>query len=89
MEQIKRLGRRIRLVHQKDFAWDSLVPINLNGLDPDALKLKPGEVVGLDGNSDYAARGGMTAQEVKTAEMGSNHGLYRDWHRNHAYSGYY
>ena len=65
VEQIKRLGRRIRLVHQKDFAWDSLVPINLNGLDPDALKLKPGEVVGLDGNSDYAARGGMTAQEEK------------------------
>lgn len=57
METIKHYGRRIRLIHQKDFAWDSLQPINLIGLTPEDRELKPGEVVGIDGNSDYAKNG--------------------------------
>ena len=32
IEMIKHFGKRIRLIHQKDFAWNSMAPINLNGL---------------------------------------------------------
>ena len=57
MDVIQKYGRRIKLIHQKDFAWDSLQPINLIGLTPEDRELKPGEVVGIDGSSDYAKNG--------------------------------
>lgn len=34
VEMLKHFGPRVRLVHQKDFAWDAVVPINLNGITP-------------------------------------------------------
>ena len=43
LEVLKRMGRRIKLVHQKDFAWDSLQAINLNGLTDEERELKSGE----------------------------------------------
>ena len=43
LEVLKTMGQRIKLVHQKDFAWDSLQAINLNGLTPEERELKPGE----------------------------------------------
>lgn len=58
IEVIKRFGKRIRLVHQKDFAWDSLQAINLIGLTDQDREMKPGEVVGMNGNSSYAKNGG-------------------------------
>ena len=43
VEILKKMGSRVKLVHQKDFAWDSLQAINLNGLTPEERELKPGE----------------------------------------------
>lgn len=77
MDVIRQYGKRIKLIHQKDFAWDSLQPINLIGLTPEDRELKPGEVVGIDGNSDYAKNGKhkVTADRILRAtsftEIGS------------------
>ncbi len=60
VEQLRHFGKRIRLVHQKDFAWDSLAPINTIGLTPEEYEMKPGEAAGIDGSSDYAKNGGHT-----------------------------
>ena len=57
IEMLKHFGKRVRLVHQKDFAWDATTPINLNGLTPEALEMKEGEVLGIDGTSDCAKIG--------------------------------
>ena len=43
VEMLKHFGSRIKLVHQKDFARDSLMPINLNGITPEELEQKEGE----------------------------------------------
>ncbi len=56
--QLKHFGSRVRLIHQKDFAWDSLTPINTIGLAPEDYEMKPGESAGLDGGSAYAKNGG-------------------------------
>ena len=37
VDMLKHFGKRIKLIHQKDFAWDSLAPINLNGLTPEDI----------------------------------------------------
>lgn len=58
MEQLKHFGKRIRLVHQKDFAWDSMEAINLNGLTAEEREMKPEETTGMDGESSYARQGG-------------------------------
>lgn len=58
MEVLKSFGKRVKLVHQKDFAWDSLQAINLIGLTPEDREMKPGEIVGMNGNSSYAKNGG-------------------------------
>lgn len=58
VEQLKHFGKRVKLVHQKDFAWDSLAPINTIGLTPEDYEMKPGESAGIDGGSDYAKNGG-------------------------------
>ncbi len=43
VEMLKHFGHRIKLVHQKDFARDALIPINLNGITPEELEQKEGE----------------------------------------------
>ena len=43
VEVIRKFGKRIRLLHQKDFSWDSLQAINLNGLTPEEREIVPGE----------------------------------------------
>lgn len=58
VETLRHFGRRVKLVHQKDFAWDSLAPINTIGLTPEDYEMKPGESAGIDGGSDYAKNGG-------------------------------
>ena len=64
VEMLKHFGKRVKLVHQKDFAWDSLQEINLIGLTPEERELAPGELVGMNGNSSYAKNGGRhTASE--------------------------
>jgi len=65
VEQIKKMGKRIKLVHQKDFAWDSLAPINTIGLTPEERAMQ-GEV-GLDGNSSYAKNGGKHTDNEEAA----------------------
>ena len=35
VEVLRHFGKRIKLVHQKDFAWDAMVPINLIGIHPE------------------------------------------------------
>lgn len=69
LEQLKHFGSRVKLVHQKDFAWDSLAPINLIGLSDADYEMKPGESAGLDGSSQYAKNGGKhtAAQEDEEA----------------------
>ena len=68
MEMIRHMGRRIRLVHQKDFAWDSIQEINLIGLTPEEREMKPGEIVGMNGNSTYAKNGGKHVVSQDEAE---------------------
>lgn len=53
VEMIRHYGRRIKLIHQKDFAWDSLAPINLNGLTPEEIEMKPADDVGLNGDNRW------------------------------------
>lgn len=67
---IQKFGKRIKLVHQKDFAWDSMQAINLIGVTPEDRELKPGEVVGMNGNSSYAKNGGKNhvSQDEATEE---------------------
>jgi hypothetical protein len=57
VETIKHFGNRIKLLHQKDFAWDAVVPINKIGLTADEREMKPGEITGIDGKSAYAQKG--------------------------------
>lgn len=68
MDMIQHMGKRIRLVHQKDFAWDSLQEINLIGLTPEEREMKPGEIVGMNGNSTYAKNGGKHVVSQDEAE---------------------
>ena len=42
VEVLKHFGKRIKLVHQKDFAWDALVQINLNGITPEEREWQEG-----------------------------------------------
>lgn len=58
VEVLKQFGRRVKLIHQKDFAWDSLAPINTIGLTTEEYEMKPGESAGIDGDSEYALNGG-------------------------------
>ena len=67
VEQLKRYGQRVKLIHQKDFAWDSLAPINAIGLAPEDYEMKPGDSFGLDGGSQYAKQGGKLAEEEEKA----------------------
>lgn len=70
IEMLKHFGQRVKLVHQKDFAWDSLAPINTIGLTPEDYEMKPGESAGIDGGSDYAKNGGkfvVTEEEAARA----------------------
>ena len=63
VEQMKKMGSRIKLIHQKDFAWDSMAPLNTIGITPEEREMK-GEV-GMDGNSDYAKKGGKFSAEAE------------------------
>lgn len=70
VEILKHFGQRVKLVHQKDFAWDSLAPVNTIGLTPEDYEMKPGEAAGIDGGSDYAKNGGrhvITEEEAARA----------------------
>ncbi len=69
MEMIKHFGKRIKLVHQKDFAWDSLQAINLIGLTPEERELQPGEIVGMGSNSTYAQKGGKNVSEEEFGKI--------------------
>ena len=62
-EQMKKMGSRIKLLHQKDFAWDSMAPLNTIGLTPEEREMQ-GEV-GMDGNSAYAKSGGRFSAEAE------------------------
>ena len=68
MDMLKHIGKRVKLVHQKDFAWDSLQAINLIGLTETERELKPGEIVGMNGNSSYAKNGGKREVSADEAE---------------------
>ena len=67
VEVLKRYGKRVKLVHQKDFAWDSMEPINLLGLTPEERALSP-EGAGTDGNSAYAKAGGHHVEMDEAAK---------------------
>ena len=72
VEMLKHFGDRVKLVHQKDFAWDSLAPINTIGLTAEDYEMKPGESAGIDGGSDYAKNGGkfvITEEEAARARF--------------------
>ncbi len=56
VEKLKHFGQRVKLVHQKDFAWDAMVPINLVGLTDQDREMKPGDEYGIDGKSLYAQK---------------------------------
>lgn len=68
METLKKFGKRVKLVHQKDFPWDSLQAINLIGLTPEDIEMQPGEIVGMNGNSSYAKNGGKRIVSKDEAE---------------------
>lgn len=52
VKMIQYFGKRIKLLHQKDFPYDAAVPINALGFG--SRELQPGESIGLDGESAYA-----------------------------------
>ena len=52
VEMLKYFGKRIKLLHQKDFPFDSTAPINTLGFGD--LEIKDGEAFGTDGDSMYA-----------------------------------
>ena len=64
VERLKYYGKRVRLVHQKDFAWDSLAPINLIGLTPESKEMQPGQTVGMNPNSPYTKPGTPEYEEM-------------------------
>lgn len=70
---LRHFGKRVKLVHQKDFAWDSLAPINTIGLLPGEREMQDGQALGLDGDSDYAKKGGRHASEE---EAGAKRRIY-------------
>ena len=72
VDQLKHFAKRIKLVHQKDFAWDSLAPINLIGLDPSEREMKADETFGLDGESDYAKKGGKFDENIAKERRNRN-----------------
>ena len=53
IEMLKHFGSRIKLVHQKDFAWDAVVPINVNGIRPEDWEQKPGQPLAVFGPGVY------------------------------------
>ncbi len=70
VDMIKKYGKRICLLHQKDFAWDALAPINLIGISEEERMGKP--EVGNDGSwSDYVEIGDgiMHIQEIIDAAI--------------------
>lgn len=69
VEMLKHFGKRVKLVHQKDFAWDALEPINQIGLNPEDYEIKPGEAWGTNGDSFYAKAGGKHVQTEMTEEQ--------------------
>lgn len=64
VEMIRQYGKRIHLIHQKDFAWDSMTPINLNGLTAEEIEMKPSDDVGLNGDN----RGNPTESDQRRRE---------------------
>ncbi len=78
VEMLKHFGKRVKLVHQKDFAWDSISPINLNGLTPEDWEMKEGEVLGIDGESDYAKKGKHISTEEKALESLGNNSAFTE-----------
>ncbi len=66
---LRHFGKRVKLVHQKDFAWDSLDPINQLGLDPEEREIKPGQSFGTNGDSMYAKTGGDRRKMEMTEEQ--------------------
>lgn len=67
VDVMKKMGSRIKLVHQKDFAWDAVVPINVIGLTAEEREMKPDEVVGMTGES---RRAGAAKKDIAFAEIG-------------------
>ena len=65
VEMLKHFGKRVKLVHQKDFAWDATVPINLNGITPEEREMKVDEVLGIDGDSEYAKNKDRQTSQAK------------------------
>lgn len=53
---------------KKYFAWDSIVPINLNGLTDEERELKQGESVGWDSRSFFGKNGEMLMDEEESEE---------------------
>jgi sugar phosphate isomerase/epimerase len=76
VEILKHFGKRVKLIHQKDFAWDSIVPINTNGLTSDEREIKPGEDIGLNGDgrseqNETERLRNMTASRSAFTEIGT------------------
>jgi len=71
VEKLRHFGHRVKLIHQKDFAWDAMVPINLVGLTDDDREMKPGDEYGIDGKSFYAQNPDQrpAATRIRDAEM--------------------
>ncbi len=67
VEMLKHFGKRVRLVHQKDFAWDALEPINQIGLKPEDYEIGPGEAYGTNGDTFFAPRPEPTEEQKQAA----------------------
>ena len=69
VQMLKHFGNRVKLIHQKDFAWDAVVPINQLGLDPAEREMQPGQAFGTNGDSMYAKAGGNRKKMELTEEQ--------------------
>ena len=69
IKMLQHFGERVHLVHQKDFAWDALEPINQIGLKPEDYEIKPGEAWGTNGDSAYAKSGGRRVEMTEEQKV--------------------
>ncbi|MBR2121537.1 MAG: sugar phosphate isomerase/epimerase [Lachnospiraceae bacterium] len=75
VEMLKHMGKRVKLVHQKDFAWDSTIAINVVGRTPEEREMQEGEFVGMNAESNYAKAGGKhTVREEREDKAFSEEG---------------
>ena len=75
IEMMKKYGKRIKLLHQKDFPFDSTAPINMLGFGD--VNIKEGEAYGTDGDSMYAMKASASKGVLKWEDQSEEERMKR------------